>query len=173
MVLIYSSSEDIPVYNYVSSVEKRLTWGEFNDLHVRNGFDYPFSGAIWYLSFHTHKYALTNKIYIVVLHYIPALLLDALALCVGQRPQLMRMYKKIHKFSDVISYFCTNEWMFTNDNVQRLWRRLPAADRRLFDFNMRDMDWVEYSYHYIKGMRLYLFKDDLSTLPAARRKWNR
>lgn len=63
--------------------------------------------------------------------------------------------------------------MFTNTNVQRLWKKIGKRDQELFDFNMKTMDWVEYSYHYIKGMRLYLFKDDLSTLESARKKWAR
>lgn len=167
------SDATTPIYNYVSSVEKRLTWGEFTDLNVKNGFDYPFSGAFWYLSFHMHKTATMNKIYMIFLHIIPAMLIDAIRMCGGRSPQLLKVYKKIHKFSDVISFFCTNEWMFTNNNVQQLWTRLTDVDQRLFDFNMKQMDWIEYSHHYIKGMRLYLFKDDLSTVPSARRQWNR
>lgn len=38
---------DIPVYNYVSSVQNPLTWGRFTDLNIEYGFDYPFSSAIW------------------------------------------------------------------------------------------------------------------------------
>lgn len=87
--------------------------------------------------------------------------------------RLLKAYKKIHKFSSVISFFCTNEWIFTNNNVQALWRKLDRKDQELFNFDMKSMDWKEYSHHYIKGMRLYLFKDDLSTVESARRKWNR
>lgn len=120
-----------------------------------------------------HKTAMMNKIYMFLLHIIPAMIIDAISMCVGQRPQLIKIYKKIHKFSHVISFFCTNEWMFTNQNIQQLWKRLDNDDQKLFDFNMKTMDWIDYCHHYIKGMRLYLFKDDLSTLTAARRKWNR
>lgn len=63
--------------------------------------------------------------------------------------------------------------MFSNANVQRLWKRIGRRDQELFNFNMKSMDWVDYSYHYIKGMRIYLFKDGLQTLDAARKKWNR
>jgi hypothetical protein len=38
---------DIPIYNYVSSVQNPLTWGRFTDLNLSYGFDYPFSSAIW------------------------------------------------------------------------------------------------------------------------------
>lgn len=105
------NTEDMPIYNYVSSVENPLTWGEFTHLNIKNGFEYPFSSAIWYISFHMHKTAFMNRIYMLFLHILPALIIDALAMCVGQRPRLLKMYKKIHKFSSVISFFCTNEWV--------------------------------------------------------------
>jgi hypothetical protein len=38
---------EIPIYNYVSSVENPLTWGMFTDLNIAHGFDYPYSSAIW------------------------------------------------------------------------------------------------------------------------------
>lgn len=106
-----SNTEDMPIYNYVSSVENPLTWGQFTELNIQNGFDYPFSSAIWYLSFHTHKTAFMNRIYMFFLHLLPAMLIDLLSMCVGQRPRLLKVYKKIHKFSSVISFFCTNEWV--------------------------------------------------------------
>lgn len=110
----YSIAEDIPIYNYVSSVENPLTWGQFTDQNIRNGFDYPFSTAIWYISFHMHRTAFVNRIYMIFLHLLPALFIDLVAMCVGQRPRLLKMYKKIHKFSSVISFFCTNEWVSGN-----------------------------------------------------------
>ncbi|XP_031622375.1 fatty acyl-CoA reductase wat-like [Contarinia nasturtii] len=166
-------AEDIPIYNYVSSVENPLTWGQFTDQNIRNGFDYPFSTCYWYVSFHMHKTAFMNRIYMVFLHLLPALIFDLYQKVTGGQENLLKFYKKIHKFSSVISFFCTNEWMFTNSNVQRLWRKIGRRDQELFDFNIRNVDWEEYSYHYIKGMRLYYFKDDLSTVDAARKKWRK
>jgi alcohol-forming fatty acyl-CoA reductase len=86
---------------------------------------------------------------------------------------LLKTYKKIHKFANVISFFCTNEWEFTNDNVQNLWQNLNADDKKLFYFDLSSLDWEDYIKEYMKGMRVYLFKDDLSTAPVARKKWRR
>jgi fatty acyl-CoA reductase len=86
---------------------------------------------------------------------------------------LLKTYKKIHKFADVISFFCTNEWTFTNDNVQKLWRNLNAEDKVLYPFDMTPLSWEEYISHYMIGMRMYLFKDDLSNVEVARKKWRR
>lgn len=85
----------------------------------------------------------------------------------------MKTYKKIHKFANVISFFCTNEWTFTNDNVQKLWENLNADDKKLFYFDLSSLDWEVYIKEYMKGMRVYLFKDDLSNAAEARKKWRR
>ena len=54
MKKVQQNSEDvekpeIPIYNYVSSVQNPLTWGKFTDLNIEYGFDYPFSSAIWWV----------------------------------------------------------------------------------------------------------------------------
>lgn len=84
---------------------------------------------------------------------------------------MLKTYKKIHKFANVISFFCTNEWTFTNDNVQELWANLNDDDKKLFYFDMSSLDWDEYIRHYMLGMRVHLFKDDLSNADEARKKW--
>lgn len=119
-VSFHSIAEDIPIYNYVSSVENPLTWGQFTDQNIRNGFDYPFSEAIWYISFHMHKTAFMNRIYMVFLHLLPGLLMDFVIICAGKRPRLLKLYQKIHKFSSVISFFCTNEWVSWSKFTQKL-----------------------------------------------------
>ena len=86
---------------------------------------------------------------------------------------MLKTYKKIHKFADVISFFCTNEWTFVNDNVQQLWESLDSTDREIFFFDITMLSWEEYISHYMIGMRMYLFKDDLSNVEIARKKWRR
>lgn len=112
LFFVCRSVEDIPIYNYVSSVENPLSWGEFTQLVIKNGFDYPFSNAIYYLSFHMNRTAFMNRIYMLFLHILPALLIDFIAKRIrGKSLELRRTYEKIHKFSTVISYFCTNDWV--------------------------------------------------------------
>ena len=44
---VIKKPHNIPIYNYVSSVQNPLTWGRFTDLNIAHGFDYPYSSAIW------------------------------------------------------------------------------------------------------------------------------
>ncbi|KMQ98412.1 fatty acyl-reductase [Lasius niger] len=72
---------------------------------------------------------------------------------------------------DVLNYFATQEWKFTNDRLHALMAKLTSKDRENFFCDVRDIDWNVYFETYIRGIRVYLIKDPLDTLPQARVKW--
>ncbi|XP_015586610.1 fatty acyl-CoA reductase wat isoform X2 [Cephus cinctus] len=165
--------DDMLIYNYVSSVEAPLTWGDYCETNLKYGHQYPLSNSIWYLSFRMNKHKIIHLLYVLFLHLLPALLVDTVSICFGQKPRLWKGYQKIHKFATVIEYFCNHEWKFTNDNVQAMWLRLDSKDQQLFRFSMKGFDWQNYFSTYMKGIRLYLFNEDLSTLETSRARWRK
>lgn len=74
---------------------------------------------------------------------------------------------------EVLDYFTTKKWTFTNDHVRNLVEKLDSKDRSLFNMDMKDIVWDTYFQYYIRGIRLYLIKDPMDTLPQARIKWQR
>ncbi|XP_026322638.1 fatty acyl-CoA reductase wat-like [Hyposmocoma kahamanoa] len=162
-----------PIFNYVSSVENRITWGDFMAQNVARVEKNPFSNAVWYMSLTLTPSPLMYRIYVLFLHLIPAALVDGLALCIGKQPKMLKVYKKIHKFSTVISYFCTREIKFCNQHTRRLWDSISDVDKKLFPFSMADIVWSEYFDEYLIGIRRYLFKESDDTLPQAKIKWKR
>lgn len=72
------------------------------------------------------------------------------------------------KFTELISHFSTNGWKFRNGNVQEMWELLSPADKELFPFTFKTHNWEAYFKTYMKGIRLYLLKDDMSTLARAK-----
>jgi len=74
---------------------------------------------------------------------------------------------------DVLNYFATQEWKFTNDRLHALIGKLTFKDREKFYCDIRDVDWNVYFETYIRGIRVYLIKDPIDTLPQARVKWQR
>lgn len=86
----------------------------------------------------------------------------------------MKIYKKIHKFSSVISHFCTNHWTFKSDNLRKIMdTRMSAQDKEIFYCDLRELNWELYFKTYIRGIRLYLLQDPISTITPARIKWRR
>lgn len=86
---------------------------------------------------------------------------------------MSKVYRKIHKFSTVISYFSTREWVFRSGNVQRLVAKMSERDRKIFFCDLNDLDWDFFFQSYLRGVRVYLIQDPMETLPEARKKWNR
>lgn len=110
---------------------------------------------------------------LIFLHYLPAVFIDIVSVCMGKKPRMMRTYKKIHKFMNVIEYFSMREWEFHTYNFFNLWSKLDAKDQKLFFFDMRLMNWDHFLEYYFCGIRQYLLNDPLETVPEALKKWNR
>jgi len=163
----------LPIYNYVSSCENSLTWKNFMHLSSAYGCQVPTIQSIWYYSFTLNRYRALHLFYVLLFHYIPAYIMDAGSVLVGKKPQLVKVYKKIGKFTNVISYFSTRCWKFENKNVQTLWEDLNETDKAVFPFSISKLDWNYFFEMATLGMRMYLIKDDISTLPQARKKWYR
>lgn len=70
-------------------------------------------------------------------------------------------------------YFFDREWIFKRDRVSKLWENLAPTDKELFFFDITQLSWERYTPMLLLGLRVYLLKDDICTLPTARRKWKR
>lgn len=87
--------------------------------------------------------------------------------------RMLQVYRKIHRFCDVIYYFTNGQWYFTNQNVQQLWNKLTPQDQQLFAFNMADLNWSEAINMSMYGIRTYLMKEDPNNIPEALKRTQR
>ncbi|XP_048516238.1 fatty acyl-CoA reductase wat-like isoform X2 [Athalia rosae] len=167
-----SNIADLPIYNFCSK-DNPITWDELKEMSEKHGIEYPSIKAMWYYSFRNTKNRLLHLFYVYLLHLLPALIIDAATICVGKQPRLLKIYKKIHKFMTVLNYFTTQEWKFSTDRVRSMLGKLEMDDRQNFSFNIQDISWDTYFETYIQGIRLYLLKDPVETLPQAKIRWQR
>ncbi|GBP83317.1 Fatty acyl-CoA reductase wat [Eumeta japonica] len=165
------SDLDPPVYNFVSSVDKPLTWKKFMHLTEFYGLNCPTMHAVWYYILYLNPQKWLHTLVCLLLHWIPAYLVDSVLVLMGKKPMLVQAYRKIHKFSEVITYFSTQEWKFENANTKQLYETMRPADRDAFNFDLTRLTWSEYFSTYVKGVRTYLMKDPVETIPGATRKY--
>lgn len=188
---------NIPVYNYCTAPENALTWGDFTTKTTKYGLLYPTQKSIWYLCYTNNPNRIVHLLYILFLHYLPAVMIDAFAMVIGKKPRyvfqravsfvcdlmfalhssspfsLLKTYKKIHRFMDVIEYFSMRQWEFPMDNMNNLWAALTPRDQELFNFDISKLDWDVFLHHYYLGIRQYLLKDPMETIPAATARYKR
>ncbi|XP_043266217.1 fatty acyl-CoA reductase wat-like [Colletes gigas] len=165
-------NNDVPVYNFVCR-DNSITYDDLKIKSEKYGLEYPTGKAIWYYSFRNNKHKLIHLLCVYILHLMPALIIDTITVCVGKEPRMMKIYKKIHKFMDVLNYFTTRQWDFINDNFRSVLAKMSPEDRENFACDITRVDWDNYFRFYIQGIRMYLIKDPIETLEKARIKWHR
>jgi len=163
--------KNFPIYNYVSSVENRITWNGYMNYNEKYGLILPPTKVLWYYSLTLNRHKSVHMVYSLFLHFLPAILLDTVLVLIGKKPLMVKVYKKVTKFESVLSFFSTNQWNYDNTNTQQLYRFLNEKDQKLFGFDMKSLDWHGYYKTFICGVRLYLLKDEPSNLAQAKRKW--
>ncbi|KAL4711300.1 hypothetical protein ACJJTC_019141 [Scirpophaga incertulas] len=162
-----------PIYNYVSSEQKPLTWERFMSLTEHYGFDVPPLQAMYYYLFKLTPSRFIYLMYCFFLHWLPAYVIDGIMVLIGKKPMLRKAYTKISKFADVLAYFALKQWKFSNSNTQNLYSEMCDADKQLFDFDIGALDWNDYFYSYVRGIRVYLLKDPLETIPDGIKRYNK
>lgn len=75
--------------------------------------------------------------------------------------------------TNMLNFFTITKLDFANKRWVKLLSELTAEDRELFFCNIKDLDWDTYFYSYILGIRMYIIKDPIETLPQARTKWRK
>ncbi|XP_050539331.1 fatty acyl-CoA reductase wat-like [Daktulosphaira vitifoliae] len=158
------------IYNFVSSADNPLTWEMFADTLMTHIAERPTVKAMWYPTLITHSSVILHKLTVLVLHFLPAFLLDLVFIATGKKLRMVDQYKKIEKFTDILVYFSTKEWNFNNMNVKKLLGRLSETDKALYPFDLKQLKWNDYLHTYHEGILKFLLNEGPEKLPAAKKR---
>lgn len=106
------------VYNYAGSATNFITWKGFMEITIRNGENFNFTKAVWCVSLTLSSSKIIVKMLQFFLHIVPAMFVDFACIILGRKFRMIKVYKKVHKFCDVLGYFATKQWTFESDNVK-------------------------------------------------------
>jgi len=158
----------IPVYNCTSGATNPITWREIQPMGLQSFQRFPFEGVFRY-PYATHRPNYTvNMVAQVLLHTVPAHAIDLLAKVTGAQQGLVRAVDKMHKAQAVLNFFTTNEYEFVEENLKNLQDEMHEDDRRIFNFDIADLNWADFLDDWTKGTRQYVFKEPLSSLESSR-----
>ncbi|CAK9831421.1 Fatty acyl-CoA reductase 1 [Anthophora retusa] len=63
------------------------------------------------------------------------------------------------------------QWRFKNDNVLKLWKKMNSVDQQNFCFHMSTINWDDYFFLHVRGLRTYMLNDPLDTVEVARKQY--
>uniref|UniRef100_A0A182MN49 Fatty acyl-CoA reductase n=1 Tax=Anopheles culicifacies TaxID=139723 RepID=A0A182MN49_9DIPT len=124
----------------------------------------PFDKSLWITTYNTTRFKLVADILSIFYHLLPALCFDAVLKLRGQKPQVVKVYRKVHRFSAVLRYFTNNEWCFQTGRMRRVLDAMAPEDQQYFPCDAKAIQWDEFLDHQIKGLRQYLMRDPWSAL---------
>ncbi|XP_049794385.1 putative fatty acyl-CoA reductase CG5065 [Schistocerca nitens] len=161
------------VYNCVTSSDAPLTYGDFVSSIGRCTADWPPKAAAWCCSLWGTRHRPVYLLCRLLLQLLPAYVIDYVALLMHRKPRLREYYRKAHKINKALEFFVMREWDFETAQTEALRSRLAAEGGALLPFDPRLIDWERYFGHFVCGVRRFLLKDDLDSVPAARLRYRR
>jgi fatty acyl-CoA reductase len=165
--------DPIPVYNYVSSIDNPTRFIDFLKVIKAQMYRYPLSKAIWMPTLIWTTSSFWYSLFKILCNRTVAILCDMYYILTFKKPKAFVKVRYLEKLFDMFGIFTNTSWKFTNGNVKDLWDRITDEDRIMFPFDIRSVKWDTYYSNFIKGIRIYLLKDQLCTLPEARIKLHR
>ncbi|XP_053674489.1 fatty acyl-CoA reductase wat-like [Anopheles nili] len=130
----------------------------------------PFEKSLWITTYNTTRYELVWDFLSIFYHILPALLFDAVLKLRGQKPQVLKLYQKVHRFSAVLRFFTNNEWCFRTERMRQVLDTMTTDDQRYFPCDTKAICWNDFLDDQIKGLRQYLMRDPWSTLEKSLRR---
>ncbi|EFX70381.1 hypothetical protein DAPPUDRAFT_61438 [Daphnia pulex] len=163
----------VQVYSCTTSHQNPLTWGLLKRLTMESWLKYPTKDMMWYPSCHMTVGKVSLKVNQVLFHDLPARLMDLFNSVTGKRTKWVRLYAKASQAFFPFEFFTTHQWRFLSSNYIPLMEEMSDQDRKIFYFDVRQIEWKKYFDVYVLGTRRFILKDDISTLSIARRNLGR
>ncbi|XP_011701210.1 PREDICTED: fatty acyl-CoA reductase 1-like [Wasmannia auropunctata] len=128
----------------------------------------PLEGIVWTLhTILTDNYILFYLL-TILLHILPAILIDLILKLSGRRPMLVRLQRRLYVANCALSYFSFHEWKYSNSNSLALISSIPPDNRDIFSFDYSYDNIREYAKNCIIGAKKFLLREDMNRLDAAR-----
>ncbi|XP_058457841.1 putative fatty acyl-CoA reductase CG5065 [Malaya genurostris] len=163
----------LPVYN--SAVEGEHTWKyqKVLDCGKANMTKLVTNRLLWVPGGSATTWRIKYYLMVVLVHILPALLVDALCLLTGKSTFLLKIQRKVFLAQASLRYFAYNQWDFQTNRVRSLRDDLRGEDVDNFSWHLSEMRVDQFYYDCWLGVRRYLLNDPDETLPQAIRKVHR
>ncbi|XP_062549699.1 fatty acyl-CoA reductase wat-like [Armigeres subalbatus] len=165
--------DKVHIYHVASGVDNPLTNGMIQKLTKTIGADNPPLRSLWIGSYVSNESPTVNMILAILLHFIPGMIIDALLNFKGKKPRLMKIYRKVRKFTKTLEFFSTQEFTFVNDKMRQIIKTMTPGDKKHFQCDMRTITWEDYFNIYYPGLKMYLLKEGTETWEAAKQRYDR
>uniref|UniRef100_A0A182K5A8 Fatty acyl-CoA reductase n=1 Tax=Anopheles christyi TaxID=43041 RepID=A0A182K5A8_9DIPT len=144
-----ATNKAVPVYNYAfrENVFRNRDIGAL----LAVGIDSTLGKIFGRYTIHVTSSIFMRQLFIHWL-LLQACVSDVFCKLSGKKAKNYDLIKRVVALEDSTSYFRCHSWTVENDNVRKLWDRLPEDEKRLLPFDVETLDWKYYFRFFVKGV---------------------
>lgn len=86
---------------------------------------------------------------------------------------MLKIYTRFKTAAKTGQFFALHQWNFSQENMSLMQKQLNRIDDNDFYIDISKLEWNDYIRNYVFGIRSYVLKDGLETIPASRKKLQR
>nr|KAF6494853.1 fatty acyl-CoA reductase 2 [Rousettus aegyptiacus] len=108
-----------------------------------------------------------------VSHRIPAIIYDFYLRLTGRKPRIVKLMNRTLNAFSKLEYFISQHWEWSINNTEMLMSQMSPEDQRVFNFDVRQLNWLQYIENYVLGLKKHLLKEDMAGIPEAKQHLRR
>lgn len=159
----------LKIFNCTTGQINNFTWGQVERMSQEYFTKNPLENIARIPNPRFTKNIFWHDLNVMFDHMVPAYLMDFYMWISGRRRMFVRIQDKLRKAVASLDYFTSHSWTFSSDNLFMLYNKMTPEDRKLFPINPKQIHWPTYMEGYCLGTKQFVLKEELSTLPHARK----
>ncbi|KYN17110.1 Fatty acyl-CoA reductase 1, partial [Trachymyrmex cornetzi] len=148
--------------------QKHITYQGRKNIWESIAYEVPFEGIVWT----PHIIFIDNLVlfYILtmLLHILPAILIDLILKFTGRQPMLVQLQKRMYVANGAVSYFSFHERKYSNANRLTLMSLIPHDNLDTFSFDCSNLEIKMYGKICAIGAKKFLLHEDINRLDATK-----
>lgn len=165
-----TKTKTVEIYHATSSTRNPFCWAMVEDEINEALHEYPLLSAVWYPNLKFVPFIWLFRISALFVHFIPGIIFDQILRLTGGKPILLRLHLNVNSSLDRLSKFIFTEWLFHSKKTEELQKWMSLKDQEVYDVTLNSLVWTDIFKMMIIGTRIYLNKEPLKNLEAARKK---
>ncbi|XP_006867048.1 PREDICTED: fatty acyl-CoA reductase 2 [Chrysochloris asiatica] len=161
------------IYHCTSGTINPCNWGKMGLQVLASLEKVPFERAFRRPNADFVSNSFTNKYWNAVSHRAPAIIFDFYLRLTGRKPRMTKLMNRLLRTTSLTEYFINHSWEWSTYNTEMLMFQLSPEDQKVFNFDVRPLDWMEYIENYVLGIKMYLLKEDMAGIPEARQHFKK
>uniref|UniRef100_A0A8C9UKV5 Fatty acyl-CoA reductase n=1 Tax=Spermophilus dauricus TaxID=99837 RepID=A0A8C9UKV5_SPEDA len=161
------------IYHCTSGTTNPCNWGKMG-LQVLATFEkIPFERAFRRPNADFTTNYFTASYWNAVSHRAPAIIYDFYLRLTGREPRMTKLMDRLLRTISMLEYFINRSWEWSTYNTEMLMSEMSPEDQRVFNFDVSQLNWLEYIENYVLGVKKYILKEDMAGIPEAKQHLKR